>query len=38
MPRTQPGIMVPYQEHPQTYPLEFKLNFDPKPIVGLSFR
>jgi glycogen debranching enzyme len=30
MPRTRPGILVPYQEHPQTYPLELKLSFDPK--------
>jgi hypothetical protein len=30
MPRTQPGIMVPYQEHPQTYPLALKLSYDPK--------
>ena len=30
MPKTQPGILVPYQEHPQTYPLELKLHFDPK--------
>ena len=30
MPHTRPGIMVPYQEHPQTYPLELKLNYDPK--------
>ncbi len=30
MPNTRPGIMVPYQEHPQTYPLELKLSFDPK--------
>jgi Amylo-alpha-1,6-glucosidase len=30
MPRTRPGIMVPYQEHPQTYPLELKLSYDPK--------
>ncbi len=30
MPRTHPGIMVPYQEHPQTYPLELKLSYDPK--------
>ena len=37
MPRTQPGIMVPYQEHPQTYPLEFKLQFDPKADHGLVF-
>ncbi len=30
MPHTRPGIMVPYQEHPQTYPLELKLSYDPK--------
>jgi glycogen debranching enzyme len=30
MPGSQPGIMVPYQEHPQTYPVELKLSFDPK--------
>ncbi|HEX3684345.1 MAG TPA: glycogen debranching protein [Bryobacteraceae bacterium] len=30
MPRTKPGIMVPYQEHPQTYPVELKLSYDPK--------
>jgi hypothetical protein len=37
MPRTRPGILVPYQEHPQTYPLELKLAFDPKRDTGLSF-
>jgi glycogen debranching enzyme len=37
MPRTRAGIMVPYQEHPQTYPLEFKLDFDPKTDRGLVF-
>ncbi len=37
MPRTQPGIMVPYQEHPQTYPTQFKLSFDPKRDAGLVF-
>jgi glycogen debranching enzyme len=37
MPRTRPGIMVPYQEHPQTYPLEMKLKFDPKTDRGLVF-
>jgi glycogen debranching enzyme len=37
MPRTQPGILVPYQEHPQTYPLEMKLRFDPKADRGLIF-
>ncbi len=34
MPRTQPGILVPYQEHPQTYPLELKLSYDPKRDSG----
>jgi glycogen debranching enzyme len=30
MPDTEPGIMAPYQERPQTYPLQFKLRYDPK--------
>ena len=29
--------MVPYQEHPQTYPLELKLSFDPKKDGGTQF-
>ncbi len=37
MPRAKPGIQVPYQEHPQTYPLEFKLSFDPKRDGGTVF-
>ena len=37
MPRTRPGILVPYQEHPQTYPLELKLSFDPKRDRELIF-
>jgi glycogen debranching enzyme len=37
MPRTQPGILVPYQEHPQTFPLELKLSFDPKRDRRLVF-
>ena len=37
MPRTKPGILVPYQEHPQTFPLELKLHFDPKQDRGLVF-
>jgi glycogen debranching enzyme len=37
MPRAQPGIVAPYQERPQTYPLELKLSFDPKTDSGLSF-
>ena len=37
MPHTSPGIQVPYQEHPQTYPLELKLSFDPKKDRGTMF-
>src|SRR4051794_7544432 len=37
MPHTKPGVLVPYQERPQTYPLELRLNFDPKRDVGLTF-
>jgi Mannosylglycerate hydrolase MGH1-like glycoside hydrolase domain len=37
MPRTQPGILVPYQEHPQTYPLELKLSYDPKRDHGAIY-
>ncbi len=37
MPNAQPGIMVPYQEHPQTYPLELKLQFEPIRDAGLVF-
>ncbi|HET8638187.1 MAG TPA: glycogen debranching protein, partial [Acidobacteriaceae bacterium] len=37
MPNTQPGIMVPYQEHPQTFPLQFKLSYDPKRDRGMVY-
>lgn len=37
MPRARPGIMVPYQEHPQTYPLELKLSYDPKRDRGATY-
>ncbi len=37
MPHTRPGIMVPYQEHPQTYPLELKLFYHPKRDWGSVF-
>ncbi|HEX4749653.1 MAG TPA: glycogen debranching protein [Bryobacteraceae bacterium] len=37
MPKTQPGIMPPYQERPQTYPVQFKLNFDPKQDSGVVY-
>ncbi len=30
IPGATPGIMAPYQERPHTWPLEFKLAFDPK--------
>ncbi len=30
IPGALPGVMAPYQERPQTYPVEFKLRFDPK--------
>jgi glycogen debranching enzyme len=37
MPRTEPGILAPYQERPRTYPTELKLSFDPKKDSGLFF-
>jgi len=37
MPHTRPGILVPYQEHPQTYPLQLKLSYDPKRDRGSVF-
>ncbi|HWB82510.1 MAG TPA: hypothetical protein VG675_00075 [Bryobacteraceae bacterium] len=37
MPRATPGILPPYQERPKTYPVEFKLKFDPKTDSGLFF-
>ena len=37
MPHTRPGILVPYQEHPQTYQLELKLSYDPKRDRGSVF-
>ncbi|MGA8029952.1 MAG: glycogen debranching protein [Bryobacteraceae bacterium] len=37
MPHTRSGIMPPYQEHPQTYPLELKLSYDPKRDRGTVF-
>jgi glycogen debranching enzyme len=30
LPGSEPGILAPYQEKPQTYPLQFVLHFDPK--------
>jgi glycogen debranching enzyme len=37
MPRARPGILTPYQEHPQTYPLELKLKYVPDRDRGLVF-
>jgi hypothetical protein len=37
IPGTEPGILPPYQERPQTYPLEWKLSFDPKTDADLFF-
>lgn len=37
LPRAKPGILPPYQERPQSYPVEFKLDFDPKTDSGLFF-
>lgn len=32
-----PGVIVPYQEHPRTLPLEFNLRFDPAHDAGHMF-
>jgi hypothetical protein len=37
MPRARPGILAPYQERPKTWPVEFRLAFDPKTDSGLAF-
>ena len=37
MPGSEPGILPPYQEKPQFYPLQFVLHFDPARDNGLSF-
>ncbi len=37
MPHAKAGIMPPYQEHPQTYPLQFVLRFDPATDAGKVF-
>lgn len=37
MPGTEPGILAPYQEKPQTYPLQFVLHIDPKRDSGKYF-
>src|SRR6185369_16037821 len=30
MPKASSGILAPYQERPQTHPLEFKIRYDPE--------
>ncbi len=37
MPGTIPGTISPYQEHPRTLPLEFKLRYDPVKNAGQVF-
>ncbi len=37
MPRSEPGVMPPYQERPQSHPVELKLSFDPKRDSGFYF-
>lgn len=37
LPGSTPGILAPYQEKPQKYPLQFVLRFDPKRDSGRSF-
>jgi len=37
MPHTRPGILPPYQEHPQTYPVQLKLSFNPQRDKGLVY-
>jgi hypothetical protein len=37
IPHAQPGILAPYQERPQTHPVELKLDFDPKKDAGSLF-
>jgi glycogen debranching enzyme len=37
MPGSEPGILPPYQEKPQSYPLQFVLRFDPERDSGRSY-
>ncbi|HTW78630.1 MAG TPA: hypothetical protein VME23_03695 [Terracidiphilus sp.] len=37
MPTTEPGILPPYQERPQVWPLEFVLHFDPAKDANTFF-
>ena len=34
IPRSEPGILPPYQERPSSWPLQFVLHFDPKQDRG----
>ena len=37
IPGARPGVLAPYQERPRTWPVEFKLPFDPKTQAGQFF-
>src|SRR5204863_4684456 len=37
IPRAVPGVLPPYQERPESYPLELKLSFDPLKDANLFF-
>ena len=37
IPRAQPGILTPCQQQQQTYPVQFKLSFDPRTDSGSLF-
>ncbi len=37
LPTAAPGAISPYQEHPRTLPLEFRLRFDPRTNAGQMF-
>lgn len=37
IPGAEPGILPPYQERPQFYPVEFKLHFDPARDAGKMY-
>lgn len=37
IPGARPGILAPYQERPKTWPVQFRLSFDPKKDAGSVF-
>jgi glycogen debranching enzyme len=37
MPGAEPGILPPYQERPDSWPLQFVLHYDPERDVGRSY-